>query len=92
MQEAATSELQGSQRFVPAHLAAMLGALATLRVSGPATDALVAEAAQFSQTGVQRFDMSHHVTLITAFAGLTPRGRSAAVEVKYDNLDATCRG
>lgn len=80
-QEAATAELRGSQRFVPAHLAAMLGALASLGVSGPATEAFVAEAAQFSQTGAQRFDISHHVTLITAFAGLTPRGRSATAEV-----------
>lgn len=60
----------------------MLGALASLGVEGPATDAFVVEAAQFSQTGAQRFDISHHVTLITAFAALTPRGKAATAEVR----------
>ena len=83
MQEVATAELQGSQHFVPAHLAAMLGALASLGVRGPATEAFVSEAAQFSQNGAQRFDISHHVTLMNAFARLTPRGRSATEEVWF---------
>ena len=78
-QVAAASSLPS---FVPAHLAAMLGSLAELEVQGPATDDLVARAAEFSRAGVQRFDTSHHVTLIRAFADLTPAGQQAAPEVR----------
>jgi hypothetical protein len=78
MQAAATQSLA---HFVPAHLANMLDALATLRVRGPATDELVAAAARFSRIGSARFDVSHHATMLGAFAELTPQQSEAHLEV-----------
>ena len=66
---------------MPAHLANMLDALATLRVRGPATDDLVAGAARFSRIGSARFDISHHATMLGAFAELTPTQLEAHSEV-----------
>ena len=87
MQEAATRSLS---RFVPAHLANMLDALATLRVHGPATDALVAGAARFSVSGSGRFDISHHATMLGAFAELTPPQAEAHPEVRSLWLRSAC--
>ena len=78
IQEAATHNLG---HFVPAHLANMLDALATLRMRGPATDDLVAGAARFSVSGSGRFDISHHATMLGAFAELTPPRAEAHPEV-----------
>jgi len=78
VQEAATHSLG---QFVPAHLANMLDALAALRMRGPATDALVAGAARFSVSGSGRFDISHHATMLNAFAELTPPHAEAHPEV-----------